>query len=397
MSLFQAADILLPNESIILKKWCVVACDQFTSRPDYWNKAEQLVGDSPSTLSMIYPEAYLSQGDKRIASINHAMQQYLREGIFRKLPHSLIYVERTLPDGRVRRGMVGAVDLEEYDYRKGSKSKIRATEGTVLERIPPRVNIRKDAPLELPHVILLMDDPEKKVLESVRPGEVLYDTELMGNGGHLTGKIVSEQEAEGFLQRLSELERHAKDGLALAVGDGNHSLAAAKVCWEQVKQGLSPEEQETHPARFCLVEVENIHDPAQEFEPIHRVAFRVDPEVLLDRLLSHPQVSTNPGGEKIVCLYQGKEVTLFCEDTPLAVGLLQSFLDKEGVTVDYIHGEDELRRLASETGNLGFLLPKPGKSELFETVIADGALPRKTFSMGEANEKRYYMEAKQLR
>lgn len=397
MSLFQPANILLPKSSISFNKWCVVACDQYTSRPDYWERAEQLVGDNPSTLRLVYPEAYLSQGEGRIAAINQAMEQYLADGVFCEYPNSLIYVERTLSGGRIRRGIVGAVDLEEYDYQKGSKSKIRATEGTVLERIPPRVKIRQNAPLELPHVILLIDDPAQAIIEGVQPGKLLYETELMAGGGRLTGREIDPEETAAFLDRFQKLEQSAPDGLVLAVGDGNHSLASAKACWEAIKPSLSPEERETHPARFCLAEVENIHDPAQEFEPIHRVVFGTQPEQLLEGFLSLPQVSQAPGGQQITCLYAGKEITVSLNNVTLAVGLLQKYLDEQGAQVDYIHGEDEVRRLSSQPGNLGFLLPKPGKSELFRTVIQDGALPRKTFSMGEANEKRYYMEAKKIR
>ncbi len=396
MSLLQPATILLPREDISLLRWCVVACDQYTSRPEYWAEIERQVGDSPSTLRLVYPEAYLSQGDGRITMINQTMRQYLSEGVFREYPNSLIYVERTLLNGRIRRGVVAAVDLEEYDYRKGSKSKIRATEGTVLERIPPRVKIRQNAPLELPHVILLIDDPAQKVIESIQPGSVLYDTDLMGEGGHLTGRAISPQETKNFLERFQVLEQSAPDGLVLAVGDGNHSLASAKACWEAVKQNLSERERLTHPARFCLAEIENIHDPAQEFEPIHRVVFQVEAEQLLEGFLALPQVSKIPGGQKVTCLYDGKELHLYLRDTPLAVGVLQKYLDECKAEVDYIHGEDEVRRLCAQHGNVGFLLPKPGKSELFRTVIQDGALPRKTFSMGEANEKRYYMEAKRI-
>lgn len=397
MSVFQPANILLPKEEIQLNQWCVVACDQYTSRPDYWEEAQNQAGDSPSTLHLVYPEAWLSQGDGRITSINQTMKQYLEDGVFRELPNSLIYTERTLNNGKIRTGIVGAVDLEEYDYQKGSKSKIRATEGTVLERIPPRVKIRENAPLELPHVILLIDDPSKTVIESVKPGKVLYEADLMCGGGHLKGMEISKEETSNFMKRFAELEQTAADGLVIAVGDGNHSLASAKACWEAIKPTLTEEERLTHPARFCLAELENIHDDAQEFEPIHRVVFDVNPEEFLTRFLSLPQVSEEGDGEKVTCFYQGTKKELILKDTPLAVGLLQKFLDEQKAEIDYIHGEDEVKRLSEQEGNLGFLLPKPGKSELFCTVIQDGALPRKTFSMGEANEKRFYMEAKKIK
>ncbi len=397
MTVFQPANILLPKEEISLEQWCVVACDQYTSRPDYWEEAQKTAGSSPSTLHLVYPEAWLSQGDGRIEAINKTMEAYLSEGVFRELPHSLIYTERTLNNGKIRRGIVGAIDLEEYDYQKGSKSKIRATEGTVLERIPPRVKIRQNASLELPHVILLIDDPSQTVIESIKPGKVLYEADLMAEGGHLKGLEISKAEQDAFLKRFAEFETQVSDGLVIAVGDGNHSLASAKACWEAIKQGLTEEEQLTHPARYCLAELENIHDPAQEFEPIHRVVFDTNPEELLQKLMALPQVSKSGEGEKVTCLYQGNTLDLYLKDTPLAVGLLQKFLDEQSCEVDYIHGEDEVERLSNQAGNVGFLLPKPGKSELFCTVIQDGALPRKTFSMGEANEKRFYMEAKRIK
>ena len=396
MSVFQPANILLPKEDILLEKWCVVACDQYTSRPDYWEQALITTGDSPSTLHLVYPEALLSQGDERIETINKTMKEYLEKGIFRELPNSLVYTERTLNNGKIRRGIVGAIDLEEYDYQKGSKSKIRATEGTVLERIPPRVKIRQNASLELPHVILLIDDPSQTVIESIQPGKTLYEADLMAGGGHLVGREISQEETDAFLKRFAALEEHAADGLVIAVGDGNHSLASAKACWEAIKPTLSPEERLTHPARFCLAELENIHDPAQEFEPIHRVVFGVQPEEFLQKFTALDQVSHSGNGETVICLYQGNTLELSLKDTPLAVGLLQKFLDEQDCEIDYIHGEEEVKRLSAEPGNVGFLLPKPGKSELFCTVIQDGALPRKTFSMGEANEKRFYMEAKRI-
>ncbi len=396
MSVFQPTNILLPKEEIPLEKWCVVACDQYTSRPDYWEEAQKLAGSSPSTLHLVYPEAWLSQGDGRIEAINKTMEQYLNEGVFRELSDSLIYIERTLNNGKIRRGIVGAIDLEEYDYQKGSKSKIRATEGTVLERIPPRVKIRQNASLELPHVILLIDDPSQTVIESINPGSVLYEADLMAGGGHLKGMQISKAERDAFLKRFGAFEEKAADGLVIAVGDGNHSLASAKACWEAIKQGLTEEERLTHPARYCLAELENIHDPAQEFEAIHRAVFDTNPEELLQKFMALPQVSESGTGEKVTCLYQGNTLDLYIKDTPLAVGLLQKFLDDQKCEVDYIHGEDEVKRLSVQAGNVGFLLPKPGKSELFSTVIQDGALPRKTFSMGEANEKRFYMEAKRI-
>lgn len=393
MSVFNKADILLPKTE--MEKWSVVACDQYTSEPEYWSETERIVAAAPSTLKLVYPEVYLSQGDGRIDAINRTMREYLASGLFTEHKNSLVYVERTV-GGRVRQGLVGAVDLEEYDFRKGAKSAIRATEGTVLERIPPRVKIRRNAPLELPHIMLLADDRERTVVEPLKNAEKtkLYDFDLMQNGGHIRGWRLSDKAADDALAAIENLHKNAPDGLLFAVGDGNHSLATAKTCWDEIKIGLSPEERENHPARFCLVELVNIHSDALIFEPIHRVVFGINAKDLLQKL------EKEYGGKGHIVKYvtsDGEgEVELSDEKSKLAVGALQSFLDKEGVEVDYIHGDDVCRRLGAKEGNVGFLLPKPSKSELFGSVIKDGALPRKTFSMGEANEKRYYVEVKRL-
>lgn len=398
MAIFNKADIMLPKNAD-LTKWSVVACDQYTSQPEYWEKAQEIVGDCPSTLNLVYPEAFLSQGDSRIAKINDTMKKYCDKGIFETHKNCLVYVERTLSGGRIRKGIVGAVDLEAYDFHKGVKCPIRATEGTVLERIPPRVKIRENAPLELPHVMLLIDDKEKTLVEKVKKGEKLYDFELMADGGHLAGWIVA-NDGE-FMDSLDRFSENAPDGLVFAVGDGNHSLATAKTCWDNFKPTLSKEEQETHPARFCLVEIENIHDDVLEFEPIHRVVFGVEDEENFISTLKETLGCTaeNNGGQEIVLVKGSDKKTLYMNNTtsPLAVGTLQKYLDTLSYEVDYIHGEDVVESLSAKQGAVGFLLPKPEKSSLFETVIKDGALPRKTFSMGEANEKRFYMEAKKIK
>jgi len=400
MAIFNKADILLPNTSD-LTKWSVVACDQYTSQPEYWEEAERLAGDSPSTLNLVYPEAFLSQGDGRIAQINKTMQEYCDRGLFTEYKNCFIYVERTLSGGRVRKGIVGAVDLEAYDFHKGVKCPIRATEGTVLERIPPRVKIRENAPLELPHVMLLVDDAEKTLVEQVKKGEKLYDFELMAEGGHLCGWLVDGENADEFMANVEKFAENAPDGLVFAVGDGNHSLATAKTCWENLKPSLSEAERESHPARFCLVEIENIHDDVLEFEPIHRVVFGIDDEqAFTQKLLKDLDCTTeNKGGQEIVLVTNGNEEKLYMNNTssPIAVGTLQKYLDTLSCEVDYIHGADVVASLSKKDGSIGFLLPKPDKGSLFETVIKDGALPRKTFSMGEANEKRYYMEAKKIK
>ncbi len=395
MSTFNRADILLP-EVKDMSKWSVIACDQFTSQPEYWEQTEKLTSGAPSALNLIYPEAYLGEGSQRIDKINAAMTEYLDKGIFREYKNSLIYIERII-DGKVCQGLIGAVDLEDYDYSAGAKSRIRATEGTVMERIPPRVEIRRFAPLELPHIMLLMDDMKKTVIEPLGNAEKtpVYDFELMQGGGHIKGWVLSESAAKAALDSISALAETAEDGLLFAVGDGNHSLATAKVCWEERKKQLSPEKIKTDPARFCLVELVNIHSPALVFEPIHRVAFDCDP----NRIKKLLQEKCGGDDFEIGCISAGEEsvIGLSNRTSKLAVGVLQQFLDDTGVRVDYIHGEDVVRELAAKPGNIGFLLPKPDKSELFSEVIAGGALPRKTFSMGEANEKRYYIEAKRIR
>ena len=400
MAVFYKADILLPKAED-LTKWSVVACDQYTSQPEYWEKAAELVGECPSTLNLVYPEAFLSEGDARIEKINKTMQSYCDEGLFNLYKNCFIYVERTLGGGRVRKGIVGAVDLEDYDFHKGAKSKIRATEGTVMERIPPRVKIRENAPLELPHVMLLVDDKEKLLIENIKKGEKVYDFELMADGGHLEGWVVDGENADAFLENVEKFAVNAPDGLVFAVGDGNHSLATAKTCWENLKPSLTEEERKTHPARFCLVEIENIHDDVLEFEPIHRAVFGIeDKDAFLKKIMQELECEPlDNGGQHIVFVADGKKTDLYIAkmSSPLAVGTLQKYLDSLTYEVDYIHGEDVVEKLSSGEGAVGFLLPKPEKSSLFETVIKDGALPRKTFSMGEANEKRYYMEAKKIK
>lgn len=409
MTTFQKADILIP-QNVDLTKWSVVACDQYTSEPEYWHEVENFVGDAPSTLNITFPEVYLAEGDARIQNINSTMHKYLRDSIFKKYPQSLIYIERTTDGKKVRKGIVGAVDLEDYDFKKGSDSKIRATEGTVLERIPPRVKIRENAPLELPHVMLLIDDKEGLVIEKLAAQknsmEKLYDFDLMQNGGHLAGYLVPDGIAEQTLAELGKLEESADAAgtFTYAVGDGNHSLATAKTCWENLKKTLSPEERKNHPARFALCELENIHDNALFFEPIHRVVFDANPDDLLEGMKKFYRTSqTDNGGQCIEYITKSGTGKIYVENpkSRLTVGTLQIFLDEymkthTNVTTDYIHGEDVCRELGKKDGNIGFVLPAMEKSELFPSVAQDGALPRKTFSMGEAYEKRFYMEAKMI-
>ncbi len=393
MAVFNKADILLPKTD--MTKWSVVACDQFTSQPEYWQETENITKGTPSSLNLVFPEAFLSEGAARIEKINRTMNQYLEMGIFNEYKNSLIYIERTI-GGKCRQGLIGAVDLECYDFTKGAKSAIRATEGTVLERIPPRVEIRRDAPLELPHIMLLLDDAAHTIIEPLEKCDKtpLYDFELMQNGGHLAGWLLSDEAADSALSAIADLEKTCNDGLLFAVGDGNHSLATAKTCWEEKKKSLTPAEQENHPARFCLVELVNIHSDALIFEPIHRVVFGCEPE----KLIADLQAEYGGEGHAIKYVHAGGEgeLSLSKDKAKLAVGALQSFLDNQKCEVDYIHGDDVCTELGKRDRNIGFILPKPDKSDLFASVIADGALPRKTFSMGEANEKRYYAEAKRI-
>ena len=417
---FYPADILLPKDAD-MTKWAVVACDQFTSQPEYWQAVEETVGDAPSTLRLILPEAKLNEPDvdEHIAGINAAMQDYLDRGIFRTLADSLIYIERVQSDGKVRHGLIGMVDLDQYDFTPGSGALIRATEGTVLSRIPPRVRVRQDAPIELPHVMLLIDDPDRTVIEpmTAQSGsmEKLYDFDLQQGGGHLTGWKLTEKQIDAAADALTALcsgeEMEKKYGmkgaapLLFAVGDGNHSLATAKQCYENLKKVTPESEWANLPARYALVEVVNNHDDALQFEPIHRVLFGVEPEAVLQAFLDfYPGAHEGQGpGHTIAYTYAGHTgfVTVPEPKVQLAVGTLQAFIDEylktHGGEVDYIHGDDVTDQVGAKPGNIGFKLPAMGKDQLFKTVMADGVLPRKTFSMGHAQDKRYYVEARKIK
>jgi len=413
---FYGSDILLPNVES-MERWAVVACDQFTSQPDYWERVEQFVGDAPSALRLILPEAHLKAPDvaDRIRTIKENMDEYLQNGVFRELPSSMVYVERQQSDGTIRRGLVGMVDLDCYEYTPGNSALIRATEATVTDRIPPRARVRRDAPVELPHVMLLIDDPQGTVIEPLSAEtermETLYDFDLMEQGGHITGHLVRQDQQEAISKALTMLcdrrVQEEKYGLAdaapllFAVGDGNHSLATAKACYEEKKPVAGGE---NTPARYALVEVVNLHDPALVFEPIHRVVFGVPPEELLSAFQkAYPDAYFGKGeGHTVEVVYGDQDlfVTVPHPKKQLAVATLQSFLDdylpEHGGEIDYIHGDDVTRRLGSQAGNMGFLLPALGKDQLFKTVMADGVLPRKTFSMGHACDKRYYIEARKI-
>ena len=399
------ARILLPRAGIDPGKWAVVACDQFTAQPEYWRQADALVGDAPSTLRLILPEAWLGDSEARIPAIHAAMGQYLADGILETaVEDGFVLVERDTPSG-TRPGLVVALDLEAYDYDPGSASLIRATEGTVLERVPPRARIRSGAPVELPHVMMLIDDPGMTVIEpllerraSLRP---LYDFELMLGGGHLRGWAVEGEAVKGVFDAIDALNAKA-DGLLYAVGDGNHSLAAARKCWLELRDSLTPEARVNHPARFALVELVNLACPALVFEPIHRALFGVDPEALMTAwrdALRADGADLGEGDDLVAFDAAGRTWRFKTAGHPLA--RLQAFLDSwlaghPEARIDYIHGEAALRGLVNRPDALG-LMPRPfDKSELFDAIRRHGVLPRKTFSMGEATEKRYYMEARRI-
>lgn len=398
---FYPGDILLPKNSD-MNKWAVVACDQFTSQPEYWEKVEKFTENAPSTLNLVFPEIYLSDDNsERINKINSSMHKYLKEEIFCTYENSFIYVQRNI-NGKIREGLVGIVDLEEYDYSQSSKALIRATEGTVQERIPPRVKIRENAPLELPHVMLLIDDDKNLLFSAIEKGEKVYDFDLMENSGNIKGFIV--KPTQKIADALNALyEKGGKNPLLFAVGDGNHSLATAKTCYENIKKTYRGDLTKL-PARYALVEVVNIHSEALEFEPIHRVLFDVDPENVIEELKKYYNTCETPSenAQKIIYTVKGTEKELYITNpsNALAVGTLQKFLDlyleEKGGKIDYIHGDDVVRNLSAKDNSIGFILDAMEKSQLFTGVSKDGPLPRKTFSMGEAWEKRFYIEARKI-
>lgn len=414
MKTFRTADILLPKyDSEQMKKWAVVACDQYTSQPDYWEDVAALTGGTPSALDLILPEAFLGETEQRIPKINAKMSELLDSGFFSEHKDCFVLVKRTQADGRLRAGLVGAIDLEDYDYAKGSKSLVRATEATVAERIPPRVKIRVNAPLELPHIMILIDDINNTVIEPLLDKELpqLYDFDLMKNGGHIKGFKVDRETAKSVsdaLNRLADKKAfNARYGLTdeevllFAMGDGNHSLATAKECYEQKKRENSPD---AELARYALVELVNLHSPALEFEAIHRVITGADSDDLIAKMTEALGLTEDEGAGQRFTLINGGKTREFGITKPtsnLTVGSLQTFLDEylshNSGEIDYIHGEDTVRDLCKNGSAIGFLLPSMKKSELFPTVIKDGALPRKTFSMGHAHDKRFYVEARRIR
>lgn len=436
MNCLRVPQILMPGEGTDLYKWSVIACDQYTSQPEYWRETERLVGDAPSTLHLTLPEVYLEgEGEEeRIQKIHKRMKQYLTDGTLRKLPKGFMLVKRSFGKENSRYGLVAEVDLETYEYKRGAQSLIRPTEMTVEERIPPRLRVRQAAAVELPHIMLLIDDPDCTVIEPLMEKkaqfEQVYDTDLMQKGGHISGWLIEEgTETEAIMQKIEKLadtnvfrkKYHLEKEYPLlnfAVGDGNHSMATAKAAWEEIKKNLSEEEQKNCPARYCLCEIVNIHDKSLEVEPIHRVVFHADEQELFDCAKTYYEANgcqvlieegrTEPYAKKeehvfSICSKAGFQTLRVIHPVwGIAAATLQNFLDTflaghKDCRIDYIHGEDVVESLGTEEGNIGFWLPEVKKEDLFQGVIVDGVLPRKTFSMGEANEKRYYMECRKIK
>jgi len=435
----EVPEILLPGQNVDLHRWAVIACDQYTSEPEYWDAVDRLVADHPSTLRLVFPEVFLEDDDSdaRIARINASMDQYLADDVLVTQGRGFVLVDRKTSHVSSRKGLVAALDLEAYDYRPGSKTLIRATEGTIVDRLPPRIRVRENAAIEVPHIMVLIDDPEQTVIEPLFEAnlEKVYDFELMQGSGHVKGWRVAQPEmlaqiasALGALARKERFQERYEvtddEVMLYAMGDGNHSFATAKAIWEQLKSDAAdPEDVMDHPARYALVELVNVHDPGLEFEAIHRVVF----DVIVDDLLAKAdEYYLKAGTLCTVERYSGLDETtaaieaagaahavafvtaggfgLLRVEHPsvtLEVATLQNFLDdylksQPQARIDYIHGDDAVTRLGSQKGNIGFYLPSISKHDLFRTIVRDGALPRKTFSMGEADEKRFYLEARRI-
>lgn len=422
-------DVLLPRSDIDLHRWCVVACDQFTSQPDYWRDVEQIVGDAPSALRLVFPEVHLDAPDagERVAAVRTAMGDYAGSGILERHEQTMVLVRRSDSRGLVRWGLVLALDLERYDWRPGSRSLVRATEGTIAERIPPRKAVRAGAPIELPHIVVLVSDADRVLVEPLAARTEtlprLYDTDLMAGGGHVTGWAVSASDIENVTSAIETLAAglDPADPLLFAMGDGNHSFATALSCWQDVRAGLTEAERALHPARFALVEVENIFDDGLEFEPIHRVLFGVQRGHVLASLrrvcagVDLRDVDDSDGLHRALDLVANQSegqrfaivdaagalvVTLTGAPAHLAVGTLtdviDGLVDQRMAEVDYIHGAHVAAELGRRPGDLAVLLPPVAKETFFDAIRASGALPRKTFSLGHASDKRYYLEARSL-
>jgi len=433
--------ILLPRPGTDMRRWAVIACDQYTSEPEYWQRVRELAADAPSTLELIFPEVYLEDEgeDQRIAAINAAMRRRLADGTLVEQPEGFVLLDRRTGEVPSRKGLIVALDLERYDYSVGSESLIRATEGTILDRLPPRIKVRREAAIELPHIMVLIDDPQQTVIEPLFEGErePLYDFELMEDGGHLKGWRVADEaslrQVGAALEKLAEPQDFAtrygveeQPVVLFAMGDGNHSFATAKAIWEQLKQEAADKAAiMAHPARWALVELVNLHDPGLEFEPIHRVLFGLDYDDLLKHAeafyasrgecfrvvecgsaerVAQAEVEQRAGHHAIPFVAGGRSGVFVVENScrHLVVATLQEFLDayraqQKSIRIDYIHGDAAVGSLGGQPGNAGFFLPALSKHDLFKTIILDGALPRKTFSMGEADEKRFYLECRKIK
>ena len=413
--------VLLPKSDVEYTKWATIACDQFTSDKKYWDSVNEYVNTSPSALKVTLPEIYLKDDvEKRISDINSEMERYIKEGVLFEACEAPVYIERETSSG-IRRGLLVLLDLEMYDFNENSISSIRATEGTILSRIPPRVAIRKDALLELPHIMVLIDDPEKKVIEPIggKKAELrpLYDFDLMEGGGHISGFAVENEKIiddianalikldDAVFQRRKYRISEDNGAMTFAVGDGNHSLATAKTVWDSVKEDIPTGLWDTCPQRYAMVEINNLHDESLIFEPIHRVIMGVEPEEFMRDFSAWAkgQVMNDFDPQTFICVYKGGEIKVTVPHAPhsLPVGTLQGYLDdyiqRTGAEIDYIHDDDALRELAQADGAVGFLLPPIPKDDFFRSILLNGPLPRKTFSMGHARDKRYYLEARKIK
>ncbi len=409
---FFPGEILIPR-NVDLRRWAVIACDQFTADPDYWRRVDEYVGSAPSTLRLMLPEAWLGRADAAglEAAIPENMAACLSEGLFERLEDSFVYVERTLSGGGLRRGILGLLDLEYYDYREDSCSPIHATEGLVTERLPPRVRLRKAAPLELPHLVVFCDDPAMTVMEraSANAGRLLYDTPLMEGGGRVRGRQLRGAGAQAVREALEALgdedvlrRRYGKTDspVLYAVGDGNHSLAAAKQSWEALRETLTPEERQRHPARFALAELVDLHEPDIRFEPIHRVLFDTDPAPFIEAA-ERWFAPWKGQGRPFRCMTAAGERVLTVDGTiGECIGRCEAFLEdfrsRYGGAVDYIHGDGEAASLCRAPGRAGLLMPEMDKADLFPSIIRSGPLPKKSFSIGPARDKRYYLECRRI-
>ncbi len=411
-NIFRPGDILLPK-NCDMTLWSTVACDQFSSDQGYWDTVAAKTADVPSTMHLMLPEAYLQTVDqqKEGEKINRTMEQYLSSDVFTTLEQSYIFVERTLPGGSVRRGLVGVLDLEQYDYAENSQTPIRATEHTVESRLPPRVAIRQQACLEMPHIMVFIDDPADTVMSCAEQsvGNTLYDFELMCGGGHIRGMQIEGKKAADLSAQLDALaddavltEKYGRSEGAIlyAMGDGNHSLAAARKCWEMVRDKLSPEEKMTHPARFALVELVNIHDAGIMFHPIHRTVFQINPADFAAKartdLFSEQGTAVTMvfGGITEVGFVSAESIGQVIERVDR---FCQTYAKAHNGEVDYIHGDEEAAAFGGQKDAASILLPAMEKGELFTSVMNTGVFCKKSFSIGEAAEKRYYLECRKIR